>query len=435
MAAAELFGCRFQVYRNGQIFYTFRQPPMPLKHLRLTELVPKGTKDELRDYLFYLAVANYRLKEYEKGLKYIRTLLKNEPNNNQALELEKLINNAMKKGIEGVFKPFLDHHTFSDLRYAGNKGLVSGEGYSDAVTHPVELMLGDEIVYSFTLDYNPSQIDGLPIVRTNPALVQIECYYPRRHNVSSNPLSPTWVPYTSTKSAEDILGFSLAVMSSKLLTLLGDNIVLHYLLDVPLNHLLSVGDWSGPSLSNTFFLGDLINLQASVDTTNHVPLRIFVDSCVATPGSNASAPAYTFIGNNGCFVDSKLTSSNSQFMSPRIAPSLMQFKLDAFRFYGLTISSLLMGLLFKVIDSFNYGLSPKYAVPSKCLKLHMWNGADHERTLQVVLPAFLQSTLRSGSFSEFTIQERSEKQRLVNVDNMPGPVEDMAEQHSLNAIQ
>ncbi|KAG2466982.1 PTBP1 protein, partial [Polypterus senegalus] len=36
MAAAELFGCRFQVYRNGKIFYTFRQPPMPLKHLRFT---------------------------------------------------------------------------------------------------------------------------------------------------------------------------------------------------------------------------------------------------------------------------------------------------------------------------------------------------------------------------------------------------------------
>ncbi|KAG2469598.1 WWP2 ligase, partial [Polypterus senegalus] len=36
MAAAELFGCHFQVYRNGQIFYTFRQQPMPLKHLRFT---------------------------------------------------------------------------------------------------------------------------------------------------------------------------------------------------------------------------------------------------------------------------------------------------------------------------------------------------------------------------------------------------------------
>ncbi|KAG2462034.1 CUL3 protein, partial [Polypterus senegalus] len=36
MAAAELFGCHFQVYRNGQIFYTFGQPPMPLKRLRFT---------------------------------------------------------------------------------------------------------------------------------------------------------------------------------------------------------------------------------------------------------------------------------------------------------------------------------------------------------------------------------------------------------------
>ncbi|KAG2462666.1 BODG dioxygenase, partial [Polypterus senegalus] len=36
MVAAELFSCRFQVYRNGQIFYTFAEPPMALKHLRFT---------------------------------------------------------------------------------------------------------------------------------------------------------------------------------------------------------------------------------------------------------------------------------------------------------------------------------------------------------------------------------------------------------------
>ncbi|KAG2456333.1 PIM3 kinase, partial [Polypterus senegalus] len=36
MAAAELFSCRFQVYQSGQIFYTFGQSPMPLKHLRFT---------------------------------------------------------------------------------------------------------------------------------------------------------------------------------------------------------------------------------------------------------------------------------------------------------------------------------------------------------------------------------------------------------------
>ncbi|KAF7230237.1 mitochondrial fission 1 protein [Nothobranchius furzeri] len=69
----------------------------------LEELVHKSSKDDSRDFLFYLAVANYRLKEYEKALKYIRTLLKNEPGNKQALELEKLIDKAMKKdGLVGM---------------------------------------------------------------------------------------------------------------------------------------------------------------------------------------------------------------------------------------------------------------------------------------------------------------------------------------------
>uniref|UniRef100_A0A8C4X2W5 Zona pellucida sperm-binding protein 3 n=1 Tax=Erpetoichthys calabaricus TaxID=27687 RepID=A0A8C4X2W5_ERPCA len=182
------------------------------------------------------------------------------------------------------------------------------------------------IVYTFTLDYNPSPIDGLPIVRTNPAVVQIECQYNRLHNVSSNALNPTWVPYTSTISAEDILSFSLVIMSS---------------------------DWSGPSPSNTFFLGDLINLQASVDSTNHVPLRVFVDRCVATPGSNASILVWKRIAMVPlvycrCFLDSKLTGSNSQFMSPRVAQSVMQFQLDAFRFYGLTTSSIFITCRLKV---------------------------------------------------------------------------------------
>ncbi|KAG7497387.1 mitochondrial fission 1 protein [Solea senegalensis] len=69
----------------------------------LEELVQKASKDDSRDFLFYLAVANYRLKDYEKALKYIRTLLKNEPGNKQAQELEKLIDKALKKdGLVGM---------------------------------------------------------------------------------------------------------------------------------------------------------------------------------------------------------------------------------------------------------------------------------------------------------------------------------------------
>ncbi|XP_015247240.1 mitochondrial fission 1 protein [Cyprinodon tularosa] len=69
----------------------------------LKDLVHKSPKDDPRDFLFYLAVANYRLKEYEEALIYIRKLLKNEPGNKQAVELEKLIEKALKKdGLVGM---------------------------------------------------------------------------------------------------------------------------------------------------------------------------------------------------------------------------------------------------------------------------------------------------------------------------------------------
>ncbi|XP_051781270.1 zona pellucida sperm-binding protein 3-like isoform X6 [Erpetoichthys calabaricus] len=197
-------------------------------------------------------------------------------------------------------------------------------------------MSADEMVYSFTLDYSPSPIPGIPIVRSNPAVVQIECHYPRYQNVSSNAFNPTWVPYTSTKSAEDILGFSLIIMNS---------------------------DWSGPSSSKTFYLGDLISLQASVDNTNQAPLRLFVDHCVAASATDGSAPSYTFIGLHGCFIDGKTTNSNSHFVTPRVNSSILQFELDAFRFYGVATSSIFITCSLKgtlatlIINSLNKACS------------------------------------------------------------------------------
>ena len=37
-----------------------------------------------RDYLYYLAIGNTKLKEYATALKYIRALLQVEPGNRQA---------------------------------------------------------------------------------------------------------------------------------------------------------------------------------------------------------------------------------------------------------------------------------------------------------------------------------------------------------------
>ncbi|KAA0710606.1 Zona pellucida sperm-binding protein 3 [Triplophysa tibetana] len=137
------------------------------------------------------------------------------------------------------------------------------------------------------------------------AVVRIECHYPRMHNVSSNVLVPTWVPYAASKVAEERLDFSLKLMTE---------------------------EWQFERPSNQYFLGDIVNIEATVKTYNHVPLRLFVDRCVATVSPDVnSAPRYSFIENNGCLVDAKFTSSSSRYL-PRTQIDKLQFHLEAFRF-------------------------------------------------------------------------------------------------------
>ncbi|XP_069042988.1 zona pellucida sperm-binding protein 3-like [Lepisosteus oculatus] len=190
----------------------------------------------------------------------------------------------------------------------------------------------EELVYNFSLNYTPRAIANTPIVRTNGAVVGIECRYMRFHNVSSSALKPTWVPYTSTKSAEDVLDFSLVLMAD---------------------------DWSSPRTSNVFYLGDVLNIEASVSQADHQPLRLFVDSCVATlVPDQTSTPRYAFIENHGCLTDAKTTGSSSQFM-PRPQDGKLRMKLDAFRFYQDARSSIYITCLLKVtaasqsVDSLN----------------------------------------------------------------------------------
>ncbi|XP_016388546.1 zona pellucida sperm-binding protein 3-like [Sinocyclocheilus rhinocerous] len=93
------------------------------------------------------------------------------------------------------------------------------------------------------------------------------------YNVSSNALRPTWVPYASTEVGEEVLLFSLKLM---------------------------MDDWSYQRPSNLYFLGDVINIEASVKVYNHVPLRVFLDHCVATQVPDVNAlPRYSFIENHG----------------------------------------------------------------------------------------------------------------------------------------
>ncbi|XP_072556627.1 uncharacterized protein [Paramormyrops kingsleyae] len=134
-------------------------------------------------------------------------------------------------------------------------------------------MTADALVYSFALVYTPRGINGLPIVRTNGAMVGIECHYLRKQNVSSNALVPTWVPYYATMAAEAQLSFSLRLMDDA---------------------------WQNERASNVYFLGSVLNIEASVLVGNSQPLRVFVDSCVATLVPDVSSvPSYAFVQNSG----------------------------------------------------------------------------------------------------------------------------------------
>ncbi|XP_068165562.1 zona pellucida sperm-binding protein 3-like [Antennarius striatus] len=166
-------------------------------------------------------------------------------------------------------------------------------------------MTEEALIYSFTLLYSPTPIGDTSIVKTNPAEVIIECHYQRRHYVSSNGLRPTWTPFASNAFAEQQLHFSLRLMTE---------------------------DWQSQRPSSVYFLSDVMHIEAAVLRGRHVPLRVYVDSCVATVSPDPSSqPRYPFITNYGCLNDAKLTGAKSLFMQ-RSQEDKLQFQLRAFRF-------------------------------------------------------------------------------------------------------
>ncbi|XP_075062484.1 zona pellucida sperm-binding protein 3-like [Mixophyes fleayi] len=173
-------------------------------------------------------------------------------------------------------------------------------------------MTPDWLIYITNLNYSPTSAIGVPITRTNPAVVPIQCFYPRHGNVSSNAIKPTWVPFSTTVSSEERLSFSLQLMTD---------------------------DWSAPRSSSVFQLGDMFSIEASVDTRNHVPMILFIDRCVATVSPDVNSnPRYEIITSNGCLMDGKQEDSSSAFISPRPQSDKLQFTVDAFRFIGTDVS-------------------------------------------------------------------------------------------------
>ncbi|XP_016111460.1 zona pellucida sperm-binding protein 3-like [Sinocyclocheilus grahami] len=209
----------------------------------------------------------------------------------------------------------------------------------------VLMMTEDELVYTFAVTYTPEAHSDYPITRTNGAVVGVQCHYQRFYNVSSNALRPTWVPYASTEVGEEVLLFSLKLM---------------------------MDDWSYQRPSNLYFLGDVINIEASVKVYNHVPLRVFVDSCVATQVPDVNAlPRYSFIENHGCLVDAKATASSSGFM-PRTQEDKIRFQLEAFMFQGGYSPSIYITCIVKA----TLASAPSDALHKSCSFSNGWFAAD-----------------------------------------------------------
>uniref|UniRef100_A0AAY4AAM7 Zona pellucida sperm-binding protein 3 n=1 Tax=Denticeps clupeoides TaxID=299321 RepID=A0AAY4AAM7_9TELE len=157
----------------------------------------------------------------------------------------------------------------------------------------------DSVVYSNVVTHSPVlSPDGL--LRSERFRVPVECHF------RSAALVPAWVPFSSALSAEDSLQFKLRLMTN---------------------------DWQFERSSNVYFLGDSIYMKASVSLSNHKPLRVFVDQCLAaqSPYSPYSEPRYTFI-DSGCLSDSRFPGARSQFLS-RHKDDELRFMLDAFKFY------------------------------------------------------------------------------------------------------
>lgn len=69
------------------------------KGILLLEELCKERTSERRDYLYFLAVGNARLKEYSQALQCCRQFLEIEPDNKQVQDLENGIKTTMDKGL------------------------------------------------------------------------------------------------------------------------------------------------------------------------------------------------------------------------------------------------------------------------------------------------------------------------------------------------
>ncbi|MGH0150686.1 UNVERIFIED_CONTAM: hypothetical protein FKN15_025670 [Acipenser sinensis] len=109
-------------------------------------------------------------------------------------------------------------------------------------------------------------------------------------------------------------------------------------------------NWRGPRVSNVIYLGDILHVEASVAVDNHVPLRLYVDSCIATLSDNKdSKPRYAIVDKLGCLMDSKSPDSSSSFTRPAL--NKLRFDITAFKFQGDSRSMIYMTCTLRAVNA------------------------------------------------------------------------------------
>lgn len=82
----------------------------------LEKLYSTGDNHAKRDYIFYMAVAEYKLKNYEHAQKFCNAILTVEPQNKQAKELNEIVKKTIRK------------EAMIGAAVVGGAGLVVGAG-------------------------------------------------------------------------------------------------------------------------------------------------------------------------------------------------------------------------------------------------------------------------------------------------------------------
>nr|CAB3246341.1 mitochondrial fission 1 protein-like [Phallusia mammillata] len=82
----------------------------------LKKLYDIGDDHAKRDYLYYMAIAKFKMKKYDDALEYCQAILKVQPQNHQVKQLKAYIESKMKK--EGLL----------GMAVIGGAGLVLGIG-------------------------------------------------------------------------------------------------------------------------------------------------------------------------------------------------------------------------------------------------------------------------------------------------------------------